>query len=179
MERKKIDRNDIEAVIKGDKDITQFLEINPGEGIMSAFGVRTSSNPNYLLRAMYEMYERSLNRKLAVQMMRKLYRSVGMGATGLNMFLKKQGLELTPHEFLMFAFKLQHQQGWGAPLELVSQSADKIIVKTKYTFESDVMKDWAMPVCGVHVGWMEGAGKAFGVVQGAFDCANEDLGGCG
>ncbi|MCX6699745.1 MAG: 4-vinyl reductase [Methanomicrobiales archaeon] len=156
MERKKIDRNDIEAVIKGDKDITQFLEIHPGEGIMSAFGVRTSSNPNYLLRAMYEMYERSLNRKLAVQMMRKLYRSVGLGATGLNMFLKKQGLELKPHEFLMFAFKLQHQQGWGAPLELVSQGGDKIVVKTKYTFESDVMKDWAMPVCGVHVGWMEG-----------------------
>jgi predicted hydrocarbon binding protein len=153
---KKIERNDIEAVIKGEKDITQFLEMNPGEGIWSAFGVRTSSNPNYLLRAMYEMYERTLNRKLAVQMMRKLYRSVGLGATGLNNFLKKQGLELKPHEFLLFTFKLQHQQGWGAPLELVSRSDGKIAVRTKFTFESDVMKDWAMPVCGVHVGWMEG-----------------------
>jgi hypothetical protein len=91
MERKKIDRNDIEAVIKGDTNITQFLEINPGEGIMSKFGVRTSRNPNYLHRSMYEMYERSLNRKLTIQMIRKLYRSVGMGASGLNIFLKKTG----------------------------------------------------------------------------------------
>ena len=156
MERKKIDRNDIEEIINGDKDITQFLEILPEEGIMLAFGVRTSSNPDYLLRSMYEMYERSLNRKLAVQMMKKLYRPVGMGATSLYRFLIKQGLELEPHEFLMFAFRVQHQQGWGAPLELVSHGEGKIVVKTKFTFESDVMKDWAMPVCGVHVGWMEG-----------------------
>ena len=117
MERKKIDRNDIEAVIKGDINITQFLEINPGDGIMSAFGVRTSSNPNYLLRSMYEMYERSLNRKLAIQMMRKLYRSVGLGATGLNIFLIEQGLDLKPNEFLLFVFKSLHQQGWSAPLK--------------------------------------------------------------
>jgi uncharacterized protein len=156
MDRKKIGRNEIEAIINGKQDISEFLDTDPAGGIWSAFGVRTSSNPDYLLRAMYEMYERTLNRRLAVQMMRKLYRSVGLGAGGLNAFLKKQGIELKPHEFLLFTFKLQHQQGWGAPLELVSQSDSTIVIRTRFTFESDVMKEWAMPVCGVHVGWMEG-----------------------
>ncbi len=153
---KKIERSDIEAIIKGEKDISEFFDMNPQLGNTTVFGVRTSSNPNYLLRAMYEMYEKSLNRKLAVQMMRKLYRSVGLGASGLNNFLKKNGIALPPEEFLLFVFKLQHQQGWGAPLSLVDKKEGTLLVKTDHTFESEVLKDWAMPVCGIHVGWMEG-----------------------
>jgi uncharacterized protein len=89
-------------------------------------------------------------------MMRKTYRSMGLGASGLHPFLKKLGVDLKPHEFHLFTIRLQHQQGGAPPLEMVSQSDDKIVVRTTYTIESDFMKDWAMPVCGVHVGWMEG-----------------------
>jgi hypothetical protein len=40
MDGKKIDRDDIRALTKENKGITRFIEINPGEGIMSAFSVR-------------------------------------------------------------------------------------------------------------------------------------------
>ena len=156
MERTKIEKQDIEAIIKGEKDVSSYLSLLPKEGKMACFGVRTASNPNYLLRAIYEMYEKNLNRQLAVQMMRKLYRSVGLGASGLNVFLKKMGVNLEPEKFLLFVFTLQHQQGWGAPMELVEVTPDRIVLRCKETFESDVLKDWKIPVCGVHTGWIEG-----------------------
>ena len=102
------------------------------------------------------MYETNLNRKLSVQAVRNLFRSVGMGSVGLNNLLKKWGMDLKPAEFLMLVFKLQHQQGWGSPLEFVEQSDKKIVIRTKQTFESQVMNDWKMPVCGIHTGWIEG-----------------------
>jgi len=104
----------------------------------------------------YEMYEANLNKKLAVKAVRKLYRSVGRGSVGLNNLLRKLGMDLKPEEFLMLVFKLQHQQGWGAPFELVSASDKRIVIRTKQTFESQVLKDWNMAVCGLHVGWIEG-----------------------
>ena len=79
-----------------------------------------------------------------------------MGSLGLYNLLKKFGMELSPAEFLLLVFKLQHQQGWGAPFELVEQSEKRIILRTKHTFESEILKDWKMPVCGVHMGWIEG-----------------------
>ena len=102
------------------------------------------------------MYEANLNKKLAVKAVRKLFRSVGAGSVGLNNLLKKIGMDLKPEEFLMLVFKLQHQQGWGAPFELVSATDKRIILRTKHTFESQVLKDWNMPVCGIHQGWIEG-----------------------
>jgi hypothetical protein len=45
MDKKKIDRSEIEAFIKGDKDLSQFLAMSPAEGIWTAFGVRTSATP--------------------------------------------------------------------------------------------------------------------------------------
>ena len=121
MEKKKIGREDFEALLKGEKDITPYIELDPLAGSYSVFGVKTASNPNYLIKAIYEMYEANLGRKLAVQAVRKLFRSVGMGSVGLNNLLKKLGMDLKPAEFLMLVFKLQHQQGWGAPLELVER----------------------------------------------------------
>ena len=156
MEKKKIGHEDFEALLKGEKDITPYIELDPLAGSYSVFGVKTASNPNYLVKAIYEMYEANLGRKLAVQAVRKLFRSVGMGSVGLNNLLKKLGMDLKPAEFLMLVFKLQHQQGWGAPFELVEQSEKRIVLRTKQTFESEVMKDWNMPVCGVHRGWIEG-----------------------
>lgn len=156
MEKKKIGREDFEALLKGEKDITPYIELDPLAGSYSVFGVKTASNPNYLVKAIYEMYEANLGRKLAVQAVRKLFRSVGMGSVGLNNLLKKLGMDLKPAEFLMLVFKLQHQQGWGAPFELVEQSDKRIVLRTKQTFESQVMKDWNMPVCGIHRGWIEG-----------------------
>jgi len=152
----KIGREDFEALIKGEKDITPYIELNTLEGTYSVFGVKTASNPNYLIKAIYDMYESHLNKKLAVKAVRKLFRSVGMGSLGLYNLLKKSGMELSPAEFLMLVFKLQHQQGWGAPFELVEQSEKRIILRTKRTFESEILKDWKMPVCGVHQGWIEG-----------------------
>jgi predicted hydrocarbon binding protein len=152
----KIGREDFEALIKGEKDITPYIELDPLAGSYSVFGVRTASNPNYLVKAIYEMYEANLNKKLAVKAVRKLFRSVGMGSVGLNNLLKKQGMELKPAEFLMLVFKLQHQQGWGAPFELVEAGEKRIKIRTKQTFESQVMKDWNMAVCGIHQGWIEG-----------------------
>jgi predicted hydrocarbon binding protein len=102
------------------------------------------------------MYEANLNKKLAVKAVRKLFRSVGAGSVGLNNLLVKLGMELKPEEFLMLVFKLQHQQGWGAPFELVSASEKRIVIRTKHTFESQVLKDWNMAVCGLHQGWIEG-----------------------
>jgi predicted hydrocarbon binding protein len=156
MERKKIVKEDFEAIISGSKDITQYMDINPQLGITTCFGVHTASNPDYLVRAIYEMHENNLNKKLAIQAVRNLYRSVGLGSVGLNNFLKKLGMDLKPAEFLMLVFKLQHQQGWGAPFVLVEQSDKRIVLRCKQTFESQVMHDWKMPVCGIHRGWIEG-----------------------
>jgi uncharacterized protein len=152
----KIGREDFEAFIKGDKTIAPYIELDPLAGAYSVFGVKTASNPNYLIKAIYEMYEANLNKKLAVKAVRKLFRSVGAGSVGLNNMLKKLGMNLKPEEFLMLVFKLQHQQGWGAPFELVSASEKRIVIRTKHTFESVVLKDWNMPVCGIHQGWIEG-----------------------
>jgi uncharacterized protein len=152
----KIGRDDFEALITGDKTIAPYIELDPLAGSYSVFGVKTASNPNYLIKAIYEMYEQNLNKKLAVKAVRKLFRSVGLGSVGLNNLLKKLGMELTPAEFLMLVFKLQHQQGWGAPFELVEAGEKRIIIRTKQTFESQVMKDWNMAVCGIHQGWIEG-----------------------
>jgi len=152
----KIGREDFEALMKGEKTIAPYIEMDPLAGSYSVFGVKTASNPNFLIKAIYEMYEANLNKKLAVKAVRKLFRSVGAGSVGLNNLLKKQGLELKPAEFLMLVFKMQHQQGWGAPFELVEAGEKRIILRTKQTFESQVMKDWNMTVCGVHQGWIEG-----------------------
>ncbi len=149
-------KEDFEDIIKGSKDITSYLNLNPSEGVMTCFGVRTASNPNYLVRALYEMYEANLGRKLANKAMRKLFRSVGPGAVGLNKLLKKLGLNLKPEEFLKLVFTLQHQQGWGSPVEIVEASEKRIVMRCKHTFESEVLKDWNMPVCGIHQGWIEG-----------------------
>ena len=156
----KIGREDFEALIKGDKTIAPYIELDPLAGAYSVFGVKTASNPNYLVKAIYEMYEANLDKKLAVKAVRKLFRSVGQGSVGLNNLLKKLGMDLKPAEFLMLVFKLQHQQGWGAPFELVEASEKRIILRTKQTFESQVMKDWNMTVCGIHQGWIEGVLKA-------------------
>jgi hypothetical protein len=152
----KIGREDFEALIKGDKTVAPYIELDPLAGAYSVFGVKTASNPNYLIKAIYEMYEANLNKKLAVKAVRKLFRSVGQGSVGLNNLLKKFGMELKPEEFLMLVFKLQHQQGWGAPFELVNASEKRITLRTRQTFESQVMKDWNMAVCGIHQGWIEG-----------------------
>jgi len=156
MERKKIAKEDFEAIITGKKDIREYMTLDPATGTASCFGVPTASNPDYLTRALYEMYEASLNRKLAVQAVRTLYRSVGLGSVGLYNFLKKLGMNLSPAEFLVLVFTLQHQQGWGAPVTLGEQSEKRIVIRTKQTFESQVMKEWDMPVCGLHRGWIEG-----------------------
>jgi predicted hydrocarbon binding protein len=152
----KIGREDFEAFIKGEKTVAPYIEHDPLAGTYSVFGVRTASNPNYLIKAIYEMYEANLNKKLAVKAVRKLFRSVGAGSVGLNNLLKKLGMDLKPEEFLMLVFKLQHQQGWGAPFELVSASDKRIVIRTRHTFESVVLKDWNMAVCGLHQGWIEG-----------------------
>jgi len=152
----KIGREDFEALLKGDKTIAPYIELDPLAGSYSVFGVKTASNPNYLIKAIYEMYEVNLNKKLAVKAVRKLFRSVGLGSVGLNNLLKKLGMELKPAEFLMLVFTLQHQQGWGAPFELVEQTEKRIKIRTRHTFESEVMKDWKMHVCGIHMGWIEG-----------------------
>ena len=73
----KIGREDFEALIKGEKDISSYIELDPVAGTYSVFGVKTASNPNYLIKAIYEMYEGHLNKKLAVKAVRKLFRSVG------------------------------------------------------------------------------------------------------
>jgi predicted hydrocarbon binding protein len=152
----KIGKEDFEAILSGTRDIREYMEIDPLQGVTTFFGVRTASNPDYLVRAIYEMYEQNLDRKLAVKATAQLFRSVGLGSVGLNNFLKKMGMNLSPADFLMLVFKLQHQQGWGAPFELVSQSDRKIVLRTAETFESRVMNDWKMPVCGIHRGWIEG-----------------------
>lgn len=152
----KIGREDFESLIKGEKNITPYIEMDPEAGSYSVFGVKTASNPSYLIRAIYEMYEANLDRKLAVQAVRKLFHSVGMGAGGLNNLLIKSGITIPPAEFLMLVFKLQHQQGWGAPFELVESGQYRIVLRTKHTFESEIMKDWKVPVCGIHQGWIEG-----------------------
>ncbi|MFA4861070.1 V4R domain-containing protein [Methanoregula sp.] len=156
----KIGREDFEALIRGEKTIAPYIELDPLDGVYSVFGVRTAGNPNYLIKSIYEMYETNLDRKLAVKAVRKLFRSVGAGSIGLDRFLKKLGMDLTPPEFLMLVFKLQHQQGWGAPFELVEAGERRIVLRTRHTFESEVMKAWNMPVCGIHQGWIEGVLKA-------------------
>lgn len=156
MEKKKVGREDFEALLKGQKDITSYIDLNPQEGTYSVFGVRTAGNPNYLVKALYEMNEANLNKPLAVKAMRKLFRSVGKGSVGLNNLLKKFGMQLSPAEFIMLVFLLQHQQGWGAPFELVEQSEKRIVLRTKSTFEAEILKDWKIPVCGIHMGWIEG-----------------------
>ena len=156
MEKKKIGREDFEKFIKGETDIRPYIELDPLAGHYAVFGVRTASNPSYLIKAIYDMYEANLSKPLAVKSVQHLFRSVGLGSVGLNNLLKKLGMDLTPSGFLMLVFQLQHQQGWGAPFELVEQSEKRIVLRTKHTFESEVLKDWKMPVCGIHRGWIEG-----------------------
>ena len=152
----KIGREDFEALMKGEKTIAPYIEMDPLAGSYSVFGVKTASNPNYLVKAIYEMHEANLNKKLSVQAVRKLFNAVGRGSVGLNNLLKKFSMVLTPAEFLMLVFRLQHQQGWGAPFECVESSDTRIVLRTTHTFESEVLKDWKMPVCGIHRGWIEG-----------------------
>ncbi|MCQ8893665.1 MAG: 4-vinyl reductase [Methanolinea sp.] len=149
-------KEDFEAILNGSRDVTAYMQVKPQEGITTCFGVRTASNPDYLVKAIYEMYERSLNRKLAVKAVAQLFRSVGLGSLGLYRLLQKLGMELSPAQFLVLVFTLQHQQGWGAPLTLVDEQERRIILRTNQTFESQVLKEWKMPVCGIHVGWIEG-----------------------
>ena len=152
----KIGREDFEGLIQGDKTIVPYIEMDPLAGSYSVFGVKTASNPNYLVKAIYEMYEANLDKKLAVQAVRKLFSAVGRGSIGLNNLLKKFGMNLAPAEFLLLVFKLQHQQGWGAPFTCIESSDTRIVLRTTHTFESEVLKDWKIPVCGVHQGWIEG-----------------------
>ena len=51
----KIGREDFEALMKGEKTITPYIELDPLAGAYSVFGVRTAGNPCYLVRAIYEM----------------------------------------------------------------------------------------------------------------------------
>jgi hypothetical protein len=74
----KIGKKDFEALIKGKKDIISYIELDTVTGIYSVFGVKTASNPNYLIKAIYERNEAHLNKKLAVKAERKLFRSVGL-----------------------------------------------------------------------------------------------------
>ncbi|NLD57838.1 MAG: 4-vinyl reductase, partial [Methanomicrobiales archaeon] len=60
----KIGAEDFTALVKGEKTIAPFIEMDPLAGTYSVFGVRTASNPDYMIRAVYEMYEANLNRKL-------------------------------------------------------------------------------------------------------------------
>jgi len=106
----KIGREDFEALMEGEKTLAPYIELDPLAGSYSVFGVRTASNPNYLVKSIYEMYEANLNRKLAVKAVRKLFRSVGMGSIGLNNLLKKQGMDLKPAEFPMLFFTFQHRR---------------------------------------------------------------------
>lgn len=57
---------------------------------------------------------------------------------------------------MLLVFKLQHQQGWGAPMEVIERNESRLVLRSRATFESDVMKDWKMQVCGLHSGWIEG-----------------------
>jgi hypothetical protein len=109
----KIGKEDFEAILTGSRDIRDYMEIDPKEGVATFFGVLSASNPDYLVRAIYEMYEKNLNRPLAVKATAQLFRSVGLGSVGLNNFLKKLGMNLTPAEFLMLVFRLQHQQEYS------------------------------------------------------------------
>jgi hypothetical protein len=99
MERKKIVKEDFEAIISGRKDVKEYMDINPQLGVTTCFGVHTASNPDYLIRAIYEMYETNLNKKLAIQAIRTLYRSVGMGSVGLHKFLKNWVWNLIQRNF--------------------------------------------------------------------------------
>jgi hypothetical protein len=63
----KIGKEDFEAIISGARDIREYTEIDPIKGVSTFFGVSTASNPDYLVRAIYEMYEKDLDRKLAVK----------------------------------------------------------------------------------------------------------------
>ena len=109
----KIGREDFEALMKGEKNITPYIEIDPEAGLYSVFGVKTASNPNYLIKAIYEMYEANLDKKLAVEAVCKLFHSVGMGSVGLNNLLKKSGMDLNPAEFLMLVFRAPAPAGLG------------------------------------------------------------------
>ena len=100
------------------------------------------------------MYEANLNKKLGVRHSEAI-RFVGAGSVGLNNLLKKLGMDLKPEEFLMLASS-SSTRGMGAPFESVSASEKRIVIRTKHTFESQVLKDWNMPVCGIHQGWIEG-----------------------
>ena len=46
----KIGREDFEALIKGEKNITPYIEMDPVAGTYSVFGVKTASNPSYLIK---------------------------------------------------------------------------------------------------------------------------------
>jgi hypothetical protein len=64
-----------------------------------------------MLRGMYRMFEKNLNRRLAVQAIRKLYRSIGSEGRGFYNWLRKAGVEMEPMEFMLFAVITQHQMG--------------------------------------------------------------------
>jgi hypothetical protein len=126
----KIGREDFEALISGERNITPYIELDPVAGSYSVFGVKTASNPNYLVKAIYEMYEANLDRKLAVQAVRKLFHSVGMGAGGLNNLLKKSGMDLKQRNFSCL-FLSSSTKGWGAPFELSIRCTDLLRTKQR------------------------------------------------
>ena len=49
------------------------MELDPLAGSYSVFGVKVASNTNYIIKTIYEMHEASLNKKLAVKAVRKLF----------------------------------------------------------------------------------------------------------
>jgi len=89
---------------------------------------------------------------------RKLFRSVGAGFSRLNNLLKKLGMDLKPEDSLCSS---SSSSTAGVGLLRAGRGNEKrIILRTKQTFESEVLKDWNMPVCGIHQGWIEGVLKA-------------------
>jgi len=95
----KIGTEDFEALIRG-REISLPIWIGPFCSSYSVFGVKNKlatqlSRKSYLRDVWSEPC-----RKLAVQAVRKLFHSVGMGAGGLNNLLKKSGWIFNPQNFL-------------------------------------------------------------------------------
>ena len=65
-------------------------------------------------------------------------------------------MELKPAEFLMLVFRAPAPAGLGGPdgTRRIRGLEDR--PQDDHTFESLVMKDWKIPVCGIHRGWIEG-----------------------
>jgi len=123
------------------------MKINPLQVIFHCLAFTPRVIRTNFVKTTYEMYVMNLKMEFAVKATKQLFQSVGLvsGSTiswvNLNESLTGRTSDAGPQTLV--------SAGLGDPCKIAT-SVTKICNKNSTTFESEVTKDWKMPVSGIH-----------------------------